>query len=166
MPLPGILKAIVLFAPGVPAGQASTAALVLAACTASWNEQRPSPSVFVVVLTVIVVPTVIVVVVVGMSVVVGVVVRGPAHAPSELQASNLLNSPNGAPHAIPFLHFEGDPTIDALTLPFFFRTQHTAALGLPQMDAFSHFLMSFRHCFCGMRAVRLASLSVLRTHFL
>src|SRR4030095_5264099 len=153
MPLPGRLKAIVLFAPGVPAGQASTAALVLAACTASWNEQRPSPSVFVVVLTVIVVLPVI-------------VVGGPAHAPSELQASNLLNSPNGAPHALPFLHFEGDPTIDALTLPFFFCTQHTAALGLPQMDSFSHFLISFRHCFCGMRAVRLASLSVLCTHLL
>src|SRR4030095_2522406 len=132
MPLPGILKAIVLFAPGVPAGQASTAALVLAACTASLNEQRPSPSVFVVVVTVIVVLPVI-------------VVGGPAHAPSELQASNLLNSPNGAPHALPFVHFEGDPTLAALTLPFFFCTQHTAAVGLPQMDAFSHFLISFRH---------------------
>src|SRR4029453_5972759 len=152
MPLPGILKAIVVFAPGVPAGQASTAALVLAACTASWNEQWPSPSVFVVVSTVI-------------GPVTGVVVGAPAHAPAELQASNLLNSPTGAPHVLPFLHFEGDPTIDALTLPFFFCTQHTAALGLPQMAAFSHFLMSFRHCFCGMRAVRLASLSVLPTHF-
>src|SRR5262245_3519067 len=153
MPLPGILKAIVSFTPGAPAGQASTAALVLAACTASWNEQRPSPRVSVVVSTVIVVLTVI-------------VVGGPAQAPSELQASNLLNRPNVAPHAVPFLHFEGDPTIDALTLPLVFCTQHTAALGLPQMDSFSHFLISFRHCFCGMRAVRLASLRVLCTHFL
>jgi hypothetical protein len=64
------------------------------------------------------------------------------------------------------LHFAGDATIDALTLVFFFTTQHTAAFGFPQMDALSHFLMSFRHDCSGMRAVRLASFSVLCTHFL
>ena len=63
------------------------------------------------------------------------------------------------------MHFAGDATIDTSTLPFFFTTQHTAAFGFPQMDAFSHFLMSFRHDFSGMRAVMLASLIVLCTHF-
>ena len=62
------------------------------------------------------------------------------------------------------MHFAGDATIDALTLPFLFTTQHTAAFGFPQMDDPSHFLMSLRHALSGMRAVRLASLSVLFTH--
>jgi hypothetical protein len=58
-----------------------------------------------------------------------------------------------------------EPTIEVFTVPFFLRTQHTAAFGLPQMDVFSHFLISFRHCFCGMMAVMFASFSVLCTHF-
>jgi hypothetical protein len=71
-----------------------------------------------------------------------------------------------APHALPFLHLSGEATIDAFTLFFFFRTQHTTAFSLPQIDAFSHFLMSLRHGFWGMSAVKFASLSVLCTHFL
>jgi hypothetical protein len=59
-----------------------------------------------------------------------------------------------------------EPTIEDFTLPFFLRAQHATAFALPQMDALSHFLISFRHCFCGMIAARLASLSVLCTHFL
>jgi hypothetical protein len=64
------------------------------------------------------------------------------------------------------LHFVADLTIDALTFPLFFRTQQTAAFKFPQMDAFSHFMMSLRHGFWGMMAVRFANLSVLFTHFL
>jgi hypothetical protein len=64
------------------------------------------------------------------------------------------------------VHFAADPTIDALILPLLLRTQQTVASGLPQMEALSHFLMSLRHAFLGMSAVRLASLRVLFTHCL
>jgi len=107
-----------------------------------------------------------VVVVGGLPVVVVVVVLGGAQVPSAEQASNLLKFPSMAPHALPFLHLSGELTIDAFTLFFFFGTQQTAAFSLPQREAFSHFLISLRHCFCGMSAVRFASLSVLCTHFL
>jgi len=66
---------------------------------------------------------------------------------------------------MPFLHLPADLTIDDLTLPFFFRTQHRAAFGVPQMETFSHFLINLRHDFWGMRAVTLASLRELCTHF-
>jgi hypothetical protein len=92
------------------------------------------------------------VVVVGSATVVGgpvvvVVVDGPAQVPSVSQASNWEKEPRRAPQALPFLHFAVLPTIDDLTLPFFFRTQQTAAFGLPQIDALSHFMMSLRHAF-------------------
>jgi hypothetical protein len=93
-----------------------------------------------------------------------VVVVGPAQVPSGSHASNVLKKPSTAPHAFPFLHFAALPTIDDLTFPFFLRTQQTAAFGLPQIDAFSHFMMSVRHAFCGIRAVKFAALSVLLTH--
>ena len=93
-----------------------------------------------------------------------VVVGGPAHVPSSAQASAVLKSPSSAPHALPFLHCAADATIDALILPLLFRTQQTAAAGFPQMDAFSHFLMSLRQGFSGMSAVTFASLRVLFTH--
>jgi hypothetical protein len=60
------------------------------------------------------------------------------------------------------LHSGADLAIDDFTVPLVFRTQNTAAFGFPQIDASSHFLMSLRHDFWGMRAVRFASLSVLR----
>jgi hypothetical protein len=64
------------------------------------------------------------------------------------------------------LHFVGDLTIDDLIFPLFFRTQHTAVFSFPQTEAFSHFVMSLRHGFSGISAVKLASLRVLVTHFL
>src|SRR5262245_65238340 len=84
------------------------------------------------------------VVVVGSATVVGgpvvvVVVVGPAQVPSVSQASNWEKKPRKAPQALPFLHFAALPTIDDLTLPFFLRTQQTAAFGLPQIEALSHF---------------------------
>jgi hypothetical protein len=92
-----------------------------------------------------------VVVVVGATVdVVGglvVVVVGPAQVPSVAQASNWEKKPRETPQALPFRHFAVLPTIDDLTLPFFFRTQQTAAFGLPQIEALSHFMMSLRHAF-------------------
>src|SRR5262249_22636982 len=112
---------------------------------------------------------VVVVVVEAMKTVVGgtvVVVVVVTQVPSAAQASNLLKNPCDAPQAVPFLHFVSDLTIDALTFPLFFRTQQTAAFKFPQMDAFSHFMMSLRHGFWGMRAVRFASFSVRFTHFL
>jgi len=92
------------------------------------------------------------------------VVVGPAQVPSVAQASNWEKKPRKAPQAFPFLHFAVLPTIDALTLPFFLRTQHTAAFGLPQIDALSHFMTSVRHDFCRIRAVTLGALSVRLTH--
>src|SRR5688572_22548879 len=56
-PLPGMSNATVSVAPAVPAVQTSTTALVLDACTASWNEQRPSPGASVVVFTVMTAPS-------------------------------------------------------------------------------------------------------------
>jgi hypothetical protein len=76
-----------------------------------------------------------------------VVVVGPAQVPSASQASNCEKKPRKAPQALPFLHFAVLPTIDDLTFPFFFRTQQTAAFGLPQIEALSHFMMSLRHAF-------------------
>jgi len=111
---------------------------------------------------------VVVDVVVDAIVVVEVVVvsGGVAHVPSSAQASNVLNNPTMAPQALPLVHFSADPTTDAFTLPFFLRTQHTTAPGLPQVDAPSHFPTSLRHALSGMRAVTLASLSAPCTHFL
>jgi hypothetical protein len=122
----------------------------------------------VVVVEVVVVEVVVVeVVVVGGVVVGGVVVSvGPAQVPSGSQASNVLKKPSTAPHAVPFLHFPVLPTIDDLTFPFFFRTQQTAAFGLPQIDALSHFMMIVLHAFCGIMAVNFAALSVPLTHCL
>src|SRR5262249_39799199 len=98
--------------------------------------------------------------------VVVVEVTGPAHVPSAAQASNVLKRPRKAPQALPFLHFAALLTIDAFTpCPFFLVTQHTAAFGLPQIEDDSHFVMSFRHAFSGMRAVRSAPLRVCVTHF-
>jgi hypothetical protein len=94
-----------------------------------------------------------------------VVVTGPAQVPSAAQASNVLNRPREAPQAFPFLHLVALPTIDALTFPLALRMQHTAAVGFPQVDAFSHRVMSLRHAFWGMSAVRSASRSVAFTHF-
>jgi hypothetical protein len=76
-----------------------------------------------------------------------VVVTGPAQVPSAAQASNVLNRPREAPQAFPFLHLAALPTIDALTFPLALRMQHTAAVGFPQVDAFSHRVMSLRHAF-------------------
>jgi hypothetical protein len=127
-------------------------------------------SVVVVVDSVVVVVGPVVVVVGKLVVVVGklvvVVVVGPAHVPSAAHASNLLKRPRKAPQALPFLHWAGLLTIDDLTWVLFLSTQHTAASSFPQIDAFSHFMMSLRHDFCGMRAVMLKSLSVIFTHFL
>jgi hypothetical protein len=78
----------------------------------------------------------------------------------------LLKRPRKAPQALPFLHWAGLLTIDDLTWVLFLSTQHTAASSFPQIDAFSHFMMSLRHDFCGMSAVMLKSLSVIFTHFL
>ena len=85
--------------------------------------------------------------------------------PSAAHASNVLNNPRSAPQALPFLHLAALPTIDDLTLPFPFAMQHTAAFGFPQIDAFSHFMMSLRHGLSGMSAVRLAAFRALFTHF-
>src|SRR4029077_16367119 len=82
------------------------------------------------------------------------VVVGPAQVPSVAQASNWEKKPRKAPQALPFLHFAVLPTIDDLTLPFFFRTQQTAAFGLPQIDAASHFMMSLRHAFVRLEVLR------------
>jgi hypothetical protein len=108
----------------------------------------------------------VVVVVLVVVVVVVVVVIGPAQVPSTAQASNLLKKPSKAPQALPFLHLLADPTIDAFTWSRLFSEQHTAPFGLPQIEAFSHFMISLRHDFCGMSAVRSAALRVLLTHFL
>jgi len=94
-----------------------------------------------------------------------VVVVGPAHVPSSAQASFVLKNPSMAPQGLP-LHFAAFPTIEALILPFFFSTQHTAAFGFPQIEAFSHCMMSLRHGLSGIRAVRFASFRVDFTHFL
>src|SRR5262249_16268114 len=100
------------------------------------------------------------------SVVVVVVVGGPAHVPSAAQASNVLKKPSMAPQALPFLHLVAVLTIDAVTVPFFLRTQHTSELSRPQRDEASHFMMSLRHALFGMRAVRLAAWRVVFTQFL
>ena len=127
------------------------------------------PVVVVVVVLVVVVGAVLVVVatvdVVGGLVVVVVVVVGPAHVPSVSHASNLLKKPSMAPQALPFLHLLAFPTIDDLTTSRLFSEQHTAPFGLPQIDAFSHFMISLRHGFCGMSAVISAALRAVLTHF-
>jgi hypothetical protein len=87
----------------------------------------------------------------------------PAHVPSAAQASARPKRPSDAPHAWPFLHAAGEPTIDAFTLPFFFVTQHTAASGRPQSDARSHCRTRTRHRLSGRRAVRSGRFSVLFT---
>src|SRR5262245_8183811 len=73
----------------------------------------------------------------------GVVVC-PAHVPSVAQASNLLKRPSVGPQALP-LHPLADGTIDAFTRLCLFSAQHTAPFGLPQIEAFSHFMISLRH---------------------
>jgi hypothetical protein len=121
--------------------------------------------VVVVLIGTVVVDDVVDVVLVVETVVVVVVVGGPAQVPSAAQASNLLKKPRDALQAFPFLHLAELPTMDDFTLPFAFAMQHTAAFGFPQIDAFSHRMMSLRHAFWGMSAVRSASFSVLFTHF-
>jgi hypothetical protein len=134
-------------------------------------------SVVVVDASVVVVDSVVVVVVVsgdvvvvtGASVlvvlVVVVVVTGPAHVPSSAQASNLLYRPRIAPQALPFVQRSSFFTIFATGLPFRLSEQQIDALGLPQIDAFSHLRMSLRHPRCGISAVSSASFSVRFTHF-
>jgi hypothetical protein len=126
--------------------------------------------VVVVVLVVVGVVVVVVLVVVGVVVVVVlvvvvVVVVGPAQVPSTAQASNLLKKPRKAPQALPVLHLLADPAIDAFTWSRLFSEQHTTAFGLPQIEAFSHFMISLRHDFCGMSAVRSAAFRLFLTHF-
>src|SRR5262249_41125976 len=80
--------------------------------------------------------------------------------------SDVVNRPSAAPQAVPFLHPAGEPTIAALTSPFFLSVQHTAAFDFPQMDSLSHRSTSARQCFSGSRLVTLRSFSELLTHFL
>jgi hypothetical protein len=96
--------------------------------------------------------------------VVVVVDVGPLHVPSVLQASNLLKKPSSAPQGCPFLHLLADPTIDVFTWLRLFSEQHTAAFGLPQIEALSHFLIRLRHDFRGMSAVRSATFRLFLTH--
>jgi hypothetical protein len=96
-------------------------------------------------------------------VVVVLVVATPAQVAPVEQASDVVNSPSAAPQAVPFLHAVGDPTIEALTLPFLLSVQHTAALGFPQMDSLSHRSTSARHRFSGTRLVTAGSFSELLT---
>ena len=93
-----------------------------------------------------------------------VVVAAPAQVASAAQASAVVNRPRAPPQAVPFRHAAGEPTIDALTSPFFLSAQHTAAFGLPQMDARSHRSTSARQCFSGSRLMTLGSFSEFFTH--
>jgi len=95
-----------------------------------------------------------------------VVVVGPAQVPSTAQASNLLKKPRRAPQALPFLHWLAAPTIDAFTWSRLFSEQHTAPFGVPQIEVFSHFMISVRHDFCGMSAVTASAFRVRLTHCL
>jgi hypothetical protein len=99
-------------------------------------------------------------------VVVVLVVAAPAHVASAEQASDVVNRPSAVPQAVPLLHAAGEPTIAALTSPFFLSVQHTAAFGFPQMDAVSHRRTSARQRFSGSRLVMLGSFSELLTHLL
>ena len=100
------------------------------------------------------------------TVVVVVLVVAPAHVASPEQALDVVYRPRAAPQGVPFLHAAGEPTIDALTLPFLLSVQHTAAFGFPQMDALSHRSTSARQCFSGSRFMTPGRFNELFTHLL